>query len=161
MADYDPSSIPILDDIIAKGDTEKAANRHENDLLESLEPEQEQDQALDVATQNAEAVPEPEPEINPEMETGLSSQDVHTEKENLYAPESAPVSDESQFNTNADHPSDEITEEPPIAIEKLTEDILASIMPDMERLLRDRIRLALEQQRQNDDSQATDTTPGS
>ena len=155
MADYDPSSIPILDDIIAKGDTEKAANRHENDLLESLEPEQEQDQALDVATQNAEAVPEPE------METGLSSQDVHTEKENLYAPESAPVSDESQFNTNADHPSDEITEEPPIAIEKLTEDILASIMPDMERLLRDRIRLALEQQRQNDDSQATDTTPGS
>jgi hypothetical protein len=157
MADYDPSSIPILDDIIAKGDTEKAANRHESDLLESLEPEQ--DQALDVATQNAEAVPEPE--IKPEMETGLSSQDVHTEKENLYAPESAPVSDESQFNTNADHPSDEITEEPPIAIEKLTEDILASIMPDMERLLRDRIRLALEQQRQNDDSQATDTTPGS
>ena len=159
MADYDPSSIPILDDIIAKGDTEKAANRHENDLLESLEPEQEQDQALDVATQNAEAVPEPE--IKPEMETGLSSQDVLTEKENLYAPESAPVSDESQFNTDAAHPSDEITEEPPLAIEKLTEDILASIMPDMERLLRDRIRLALEQQRQNDDSQATDTTPGS
>jgi hypothetical protein len=153
MAEYDPSSIPILDDIISTGDTDKATNRPEKDLLESLEPEQ--DQALDTVTQNAEAVPESE------METGPSSQYAPADKENLYVAESAPLRHESRLDTNADQPSDEITEAPPIAIEMLTEDILASVMPEIERLLRDRIRLALEQQLQNHDNQVADTTRGS
>ena len=142
MADYDPSSIPILDDIITKGDTEKAASRPESDLLESLEPEQ--DEASDKTTEHSETTPEPEIAIEPSIE------DRHAEEASLSAPESGDISDKSTFDTSTDYPSDETTEEPPINIETLTEDILASVMPEMERLLRDRIRQALEHQLQND-----------
>ena len=155
MADYDPSSIPILDDIISRGDTEKAANRPENDLLKSLEAEQ--DEAPEIATESAEAAPEPgmEPEIEP------SSQDTDIDQDKLYASEPAPVTDESLFDNNTEQPSGETSEQPPIAIDTLTEEILASVMPEMERLLRERIRETLEQQLQNDDSQVTNTPSSS
>lgn len=156
MADYDPSSIPILDDIITRGDTDKAASRPQNDLLKSLD--ENQNKAADKATQSA-AVPEPE--IEPELEIESSSQDTHTGEESLNAPESAHIADESPFDTNTNQPSGETSEQPPIAIETLTEDILASVMPEMERLLRDRIRQALQQQLQNDDSQASNTPSSS
>ena len=152
MADYDPSSIPILDDIISRGDTEKAANRPENDLLKSLEAEH--DQAPDIETQSADAAPEPG--LEPEIEQ--SAQDTHVDQENLYASEPAHVPDESPFDSNTEQASGEISEQLPVAIDTLTEEILASVMPEMERLLRERIRETLEQQQQNGDSQATNTS---
>ena len=157
MADYDPSSIPILDDIITRGDTDKAASRPQNDLLKTLEAEQKE--AANITTESAKTAPELEIEKELGIEPG--SQDTYTGEQSLNASESAPITDESPFDTITDQPSGEIVEQPPIAIETLTEEILASVMPEMEQLLRERIRQALEQQLQNDDSQATNTSSSS
>ena len=140
MADYDPNSIPILDDIISTGDTDKAANRPDDDVQKSLElgqPE-ETDTVSESTEENLSGEVEPDETIMDE--SGMDEIDPPT----LYE-------DHDLSDSDITPASSETVEDSPIEIETLTEDILTSIMPEMEHLLRERIRQILEQQLQNND----------
>ena len=178
MADFDPNIIPILDDIISTGDTDKAANRPKDDLQKSLELDKPEE--TETVSEDAEDNFDIQGGESEPGETDIDATEIDaTETHNQYAdhessdsditPMSAETeetptddgnldnqeftSDAADFSAeiNDESPSNEPVEEQPIAIETLTEDILTSIMPEMEHLLRERIRQILEQQLQNND----------
>ena len=140
MADYDPKSIPILDDVIEK---EKNADIDETSSpLFSAKPAVIAEDNLDLFTEKSKAVAK----ITP-PQTVVIDKDVESALEEI---ESALVdydADTEENGTEDDEQPIELelkTAQPPPSIEAIVEDITKQLIPDLEQQLRFLIQQALE-----------------
>jgi len=146
MPDYDPKSIPILDDII-KDDVIKETEKDKDDATENN---------LDLFSDGTKDTAAEEPVIEQaELQIGniedISSAD-NTETDNI---ESALIDyttdDESSQPVIASQTPEEMSEEAPQAsatplqLETMVDDIVKQLMPDLEQQLRFLVLQALEE----------------
>ena len=140
MSDKDLSNLPILDDIIEPGDVEKAKHNSSSKVQGSLL------QANHSATSAPTAS-----ESDTVTEHDQIEQDLTKTTEVVSARPSDPVAanpSEQTPSAKSDSPLDPpLSQSNPDAeqtIEELTETILSSLLPDLEQLLRIKIRQSLQ-----------------
>jgi len=146
MPDYDPKSIPILDDIIE----EKVIEETEEDKDDATENN------LDLFSDKAKDTAAEEPVIE-QIEPQVGSiedinGEVNTETDNI---ESALINynaeEQSSQPAIEDQISEETTEEmppastTPLALEAIVDDVVKQLMPDLEQQLRFLLQTALEE----------------
>jgi hypothetical protein len=156
MADDNTSNLPILDDIIVPGDADKAIPRPSHKAQSSLWDDAE---ATEDAAVEANAVEDSLADVITEED---SASETGPQAETPAAPaqeEQSPAPDEQ---TDTIEPAPAMTAEedpapgqPPVAdpagasldrqdIESLTDEIMACMTPEIERILREKIRQVLE-----------------
>lgn len=169
MPDFDPKSIPVLDDVIESADSDK------NDALISAD-------ATDVETESTENIPELFPAeaaghvtedlaieniIIPgaeSLQTATADDDTYDEKQGYEQARVEPVVidyntgehiDETAFSTtDVDNQADSFeqlrepqtqTQPSPISLQSITDDIVEQLMPELEQQLRSMLKQALEE----------------
>jgi hypothetical protein len=123
------TNLPILDDIIKPGDTDKAVRQPSSKVQSSLWPDEQRNDASAAGNDN-------ETSANPAVDDDADTTGLFTDDQSA-----SDVIDANEILENADETRAPVIDLPDI--DTLTEEILDNLILQIEPLLRDRIRQTL------------------
>jgi hypothetical protein len=163
MPDYDPKSIPILDDIIdddndnsdaeqvnpviAESESEQAGNSPELSAAETSDISSNEISKVHITSMEIIDVETVDPEIADIDRFIIDSETIQSAQIDYHAEDLTEDFDETDIGSGDDISSDNVAAETvqPVALEALVDDVVKQLMPDLELQLRLHVLQALEE----------------